>query len=271
MTSPPQASNLDRLADETLQYILDLAMERDSPFYIDNPSMGKNLSLDFKRWYFPPPILESSTGAKDPLFSQTGPYGNIPLHQRTPQSTHRADWILINSTSRRIRRLGKLSFFRAKTIAMKEELPGRLQRKDFTSIKRMMPNDQALALSCIRDVVIVDPKEQAPSWYLQLPRLLAAFPCLRRCTLLFGFRAYGADDVEWVTAAFALANPVSLVMQELMAGIGLPGNLRLEETMGPGGTWAKQRDNMEKFVFPMLRLKVQMVQAKKDKERFTDS
>ncbi|RDL33302.1 uncharacterized protein BP5553_08741 [Venustampulla echinocandica] len=142
MTSSPQVSILDRLPDETLQRILEFSMARESPFYMDNPYPAVNISLIRKRWYFPPPILESSTGAKDPLFTNTGPYGNTPSHQRDAQSVHQADWIAINCTNRRIRRLGKQSFFRAKAIAMAAELPAQLQRNDF---KRMMPNDQEVA------------------------------------------------------------------------------------------------------------------------------
>lgn len=135
----------------------------------------------------------------------------------------------------------------------------------------MMPNDQALALSYICDVVIVDPKEQAPMWYLGLPGLLAAFPSLRRCTLLFGFRTQGEDDVEWVTAAFALGGPVPRAMQELMNGVGMPRDLRLEETMGPWKTWAKHRDDMERFIHPILRMKVERLRAKEEKEKWTES
>jgi len=252
-----QVSILDRLADETLQHILDFAMARDSPFYIDDPFRGTNRRKRIK--YSPPPVLESSTGAKDPLF--TGHRGDTPVHQHAPQSVHRTDWIAINSTSRRIRALGKLSFFKAKTIAMHAGLPARLQRNDFEGIKRMWPNDQALALSYIRDVVIVNARECAPIGFLQLPRALAIFPCLRRCTLLFGFSTSEGDedDVEWITAAFALGGPVPLKMQELMTGVGMPRDFRLEEALGPGWTWAVHRNNIARYIYPMLGIKGRVV------------
>lgn len=271
MASVPQAqvSILDRLPDETLQYILDFAMARDSPFYIDDPLSVADHRLRTRRW--DPPVLESSTGAKDPLFA--GHNGDTPIHQRALQSAHWADWIAINSTSRRIRALGKVSFFRAKIIAMHAELPACLQRKDFNGIKCLWPNKQALALSCIRDIIIINSKESAPAGFLQLPRTLAAFTCLRRCTLLFGFstRVGGEDDVEWITAAFVLGGSIPLTMQKLMAGVGMPVDFRLEEAMGPGWTWAEHRKSMEKFVYPMLKVKADLLRIKEGKERLAES
>ena len=260
-----QVSILDRLADEILQHILDFAMARDSPFYIDDPFRGNNRKLRRKK-VLPRIVFESSTGAKDPLY--TGLKGDSPVHQHAPQSVHQTDWITINSTNRRIRTLGKLSFFRAKTIAMQAELPARLQRNDFKGIKRMWPNDQALALSYIRDLVIVNAKESSPTGFLQLPRTLAAFPCLRRCTLLFGFGTHkgNEDDVEWITVAFALGGPVPLKMQELMTGVRMPRYFRLEEALGPGWTWAEHQSTITKYVYPMLGITADLLRAKEEKE-----
>jgi hypothetical protein len=44
-----QVSTLDRLSNDILRLILDLAMVRDSPFYIDDPILG----LDHSE-YIPP-------------------------------------------------------------------------------------------------------------------------------------------------------------------------------------------------------------------------
>ncbi|TVY62912.1 hypothetical protein LSUE1_G008506, partial [Lachnellula suecica] len=239
MAFTQQRQFFDGLADEILQHILDLAMARDSPCYLDDPCPGVNRSLrtGFSNGY--PPFLESPTGAKDPLFSSTGLRGKTPVHQRAPQSVHRKDWIAINSTNRRIRALGKVSFFRVKTMAMRTKLPLRIQRGDFTGF-RMCPSDQILALSLIRDTVIIDPKEASPMTCLELPKVISAMPYLRRCTLLFGFRLVdGQDDVEWITAAFVLGGPVHLELQELMVGNGIRSSFKLEEAMGPAGTWAR--------------------------------
>jgi hypothetical protein len=279
MASLPQMQTLtlDQLSDDILQRILDLAMARDSPFYIDDPRPGLDRSTYIK-WSHP--ALESSTGAKDPNY--TGCKGGSPQHHRTLQPVHRMDWIAINSTSRRIRTLGKVSFFRVKTFAMHQDLPARLQRNDPNGIKGMMPHDQALALSCIRDIVILNPRQSSPTTFLALPRMLAVFPCLYRCTLLFGFTIHTgykydgdykgeADDVEWITAAFALGGPVPLKMQEHMAGIGMPRDFRLEEAMGPGSNWRDHRNLMETNIYPTLRVKSELLRAKEERERSTAS
>jgi hypothetical protein len=267
MASSPQGSILDRLPDETLQYILDFVMARDSPFYIDNPSQKKNCSFD-QHSYHRSPVPKSSTEPDDPPFSNTGRAGNLSIDKHSPQCIHKGDFILINSTNRRIRRLGKPSFFRAKTIAMSWELPARLHHNDFMKTQMMHRKDQALALPYTRDIVLVNPKEQSPNWYLELPRLLAVFPCLRRCTLLFGFESEDGD-VERIAVALELgdsAQPETRELQQLMVGIGLPRGLKLEQAMGHRQTWEQHRIDMEKFILPILRMKVRMLGAKRQRE-----
>lgn len=254
---------MDGLSDEILQYILDLAMTRDSPFYI-NPLYytDPDPKPQFPTWYFPPPVLESSTGAKDPLFSNSGTFDNTPVHQKTPQSNHLQDWILINSINRRIRRLGKESFFRIKVFAMKEDIPARLQKEN---LPKMIVGDQRLALSCIRHIVVVDPRTGSPMWYLdRLPKILAAFPNLRRCTLLFGF-SWRETGPEWITAAMALRGPTS-VLQELMVKLGSPEGIVLEEAMGPTSNWDAMRGHLQNIVYPMLRMKIERLQARQQRE-----
>jgi hypothetical protein len=236
MTSLPQiqrASTLDRLSDDILRLILDLAMARDSPFYIDDPRLG--------------------------LDRITYQNGRPHLHDRTLQPVHRMDWIAINSTNRRIRALGKVSFFSMKTFAIHKDLPARLQRNDHNAIKGMMLDDQALALPYIRDIIIVDSTQTSPSPFLALPQTLAAFPCLRRCTLLFRFNEpFG----ELITNAFLLGRPVDFELQEHMVAIGMPRHFRLEETLGSGSNWEDHRKLMEKHIYPMLRFKSKLLQAK---------
>ncbi|TVY46210.1 hypothetical protein LCER1_G009076 [Lachnellula cervina] len=278
MASLPQTqtSILDRLSDDILQHILDLAMARDSPYYIDYPGAGADRNTDKKAETSTcKDILKSSTGATDPHF--TGCKGDTPLHHRTPQPVHRCDWIAINSTSRRIRAFGKISFFSIKTFAMHVELPARLQRRDPKAIIGMMPHDQALALSYIRDIIIVNPRQSTPTTFLALPRILAAFPCLQRCTLLFGHNCcrehqWGVvHNVEWITAAFALGGPVPLQMQEHMAGLGMPKDFRLDEAMGhrpclQNSSWQDHRILMERHVYPILKIKSELLRAKEEKD-----
>jgi hypothetical protein len=228
-----QASILNRLPDDILRVILDFAMARDSPFHIDNQR------LDQKRFVFP--------------------YGQPKVHDRTLQPVHRMDWIAINSTTRRIRTLGKVSFFSIKTFAIHKDLPARLQRNEPNAINGMMLHDQALALPYIRDIIFVDSKHTSPSFFLTLPKTLAAFPSLRRCTLLFGFdRRY----VEEITKAFLLSRPIDFELREYMVAIGMPQHFKLEETIGLNAKWEEHKTTMEKHVYPMLRLKIKLLQAK---------
>ena len=225
MTSPPQApvSVLQRLPDELLQDILFLAMTRDSPVYIDDRHLGYMDGKSGRK-----SSLTSSTGATDSLFLGEGmrtPEGPFYAdHQHDPQSVHRADWLAINSTNRRIRTVGKPCFFGAKTIAMRAELPIRLQLKDYQAKNRMSSSDQALAFMYARDIVLVNTSNISPSHLLGLPKLFTRFPCLRRCMLLFGWDEV-CDDVEWISCAFVLGEPVGDEVKELMVAVGMERNM----------------------------------------------
>ncbi|KAF2435071.1 hypothetical protein EJ08DRAFT_388737 [Tothia fuscella] len=274
-----QELSVDRLSDDIVRCILDFVVFRDSPFYIDDPHPGLDRNTSpisrFVKLRTRSVSLESSTGMKDPNF--TGYTGGTPLHHRTLQAAHRKDWIIINSICRRFRKFGKLSFFMVKTFAMRSELPIRLQANKPDAINGMMLHDQALALSKIRDIVIVNQLHASPTSFLDLPRKLAMFPCLRRCTLLFGFLSlaginpYGvlkdSDDVEWITAAFVLGGPVPLDMKELMAEIGTSPSLILEEAMGPGTNWQEHRLKMKTDIYPILRFKGKLARARVERER----
>jgi hypothetical protein len=137
----------------------------------------------------------------------------------------------------------------------------------------MVLDDQALALSYMRDIIIVNSKQSSPENFLTLPRILATFPCLRRCTLLFGVSTPErnckdtADDVEWVTAAFVSGRPVPLEMQGHMASIGMPRHFRLEEAMGPHCNWQQHRKIMEANVYPTFQVRSNLLRARESIER----
>lgn len=73
--------------------------------------------------------------------------------------------------------------------------------------------------------------------------------------------------MEWITLAFALGGPVPLEMQELMTGVGMPREFRLEEALGPRSTWEEHRNQMARFIYPMLRIKGELLQAKEKKKK----
>ncbi|KAL2065865.1 hypothetical protein VTL71DRAFT_3535 [Oculimacula yallundae] len=148
-----------------------------------------------------------------------------------------------------------------KTFAMRDTFPARLARDESYAIKGM-----TLSVS---------------TGYLLLPRSLAFFLVLTRCTLLYGLYVEGgyayngeymdeAHDVEWITSAFVLRCPVPARMQELMLAVGLPKDIELEEAMGPGAhqiaqpgtSWGQHRDVIEKYIYASLQIKAQLLEAR---------
>ncbi|KAK8054553.1 hypothetical protein PG994_009620 [Apiospora phragmitis] len=253
---------LDRLPDEILQHILDLAMVRDSTFYIDNPYPKKQYLVGPGHKY---PVLKAADGSRDERCTPLHPFSLRPDHQR--------DWLAANSVSQRLRRLGRPAFFRAKVIAMESSrflgVPGEsLSRTALAGAYMPIqgPPDRAAALACLRHIVLVDAPSAAPMWYLRLPALLGPAHCpqLRRVTLLFGFRPSG-DDPEWVTAACVLAAPVPAEMREqLVAGAGMSPKVAFEEAVGIHTSWGRLRVDMEKAVYPILEMKAKARLAKKE-------
>ncbi|XXH02554.1 hypothetical protein Hte_008931 [Hypoxylon texense] len=255
-------SILHRLPEELLRQILEDAMTRDSPFQIDftpqEPNENNHIgSMPIGNFYWPPLLLKSSAGITDPLSVPTT--AGCP-HRRSQQHTHVTDWIAVNSTCRLIRRLGRAAFFNVKRIAMRSTLPADLMqpgrvKRGFARILSATPNyDPQIDLALIRDLVLVDSREGSPMWWVGLPTLLGSFPVLRRCTLLFGHRS--SDGPEWVTAAVAVASPARQTVRELLLGIGVSDRLVLEETVGTGTTWDENRATLEKYVYPIVRLKI---------------
>ncbi|RDL33303.1 uncharacterized protein BP5553_08742 [Venustampulla echinocandica] len=76
-----------------------------------------------------------------------------------------------------------------------------------------------------------------------------------------------ASGPRVMTAAVALCGPVLLEMQELMVTVGLPSDLMLEEAIGPAQTWTRHRDDMERFIYPILRMKAEMLEARGRREK----
>ncbi|KAI0386461.1 hypothetical protein F5Y04DRAFT_244114 [Hypomontagnella monticulosa] len=266
-------SILECLPEELLCHILDFAMARDSPFQIDYvpPEPAKQDifgPVTVENWYYPPLQLESSSGAVDKLSKPTT--AGCP-HYRSRQEDHVADWIVINSTCRLIRRIGRAAFFGTKRIAMRGALPAELLqpgrvKRGFARILSQRPGyDPREDLVLVRDLVLVDAKEQAPTWFVALPELINSyFPALKRCTLLFGHRS--ADGPEWVTAAVAVAGPAKRMLNRLLVAIGLPENLDLDEAIGTGSTWTENEKALIKYIYPILRMKGEALQRKEEEQ-----
>ncbi|KAK6857911.1 hypothetical protein PG995_005610 [Apiospora arundinis] len=259
------------------------------------------------------------------------------------RADHRCDWIDINNTSRRIRRLGRESFFRVKVLALAtSDLPTtkakttiltttltplpppnfalfggdpskmppalmltRKQRreqsqKEQTQMEQSQEQNQhsdpykaadkswdgvELVLPHIQHAVLLNPNDFTPNWYLKLPAILAAsLPRLRRCTLLYYFDKAAADpvsnarsqdhvdeEVRSATAALQLARPAPHEMQNLMRGIGMSPDVKMEEALmdRPPQTWELHQESMEKYIYPILRIRAR-VKARIAKESETN-
>ncbi|KAI1178006.1 hypothetical protein F4777DRAFT_540181 [Nemania sp. FL0916] len=277
---PPSESQspLEALPEELLKQILDHVMTRNSPFRIDHvpaqqeakedPTLG---NMPIQQWYYPALQIKSSSGLYDPL--------SIPVtagcpHHRDKRETHIVDWVIANSVSRHMRRLGRAAFFESKAIAMHSTLPSRLSSSStspssvpnlgFARILAATP-ESLLLLSHVRRLILVDASEQSPNWMLGLPRLLSVgtFPALREVALIFGHRR--TDDPEWITASAAVAEPLWEELRWRLDAIGLAPRISVLETKGTGGgNWKQNRRNLQTYIFPILEIKARALRAKRE-------
>ncbi|KAI1772823.1 hypothetical protein F4818DRAFT_453220 [Hypoxylon cercidicola] len=257
MTTPevatPQVtlSTLERLPDEVLSLILDFAMTRNSPFLIHRRWMPRPRYTNVT-WRHPAKPLKSRP------------------HRRDSHEDHMADWIAINHTCRRIRRLGREAFLGTKVIAMHSTLPARLlpadelrpdRAADWAAdyFERVLSRED---LKHVRHLALVDANDHAPMWMIALPGLLASFfPQLRSCTLLFG---HAESEVEG--AAATTGRPARETLRRLLVAVGLRERLVLEESVGRGTSWAENERSMERCIYPILRFKVEALRKKKKEE-----
>ncbi|KAI1366808.1 hypothetical protein F5Y08DRAFT_300156 [Xylaria arbuscula] len=267
---PQPLSPLEAIPEELLLLILGYAMTRNSPFQIDYiPLEGdpdpNNTSIHDKipvhKWFYPAIQLTSSSGRKDPLSFRVS--AGCP-HRRDKQETHIADWIIANSVSRRMRRLGRRAFFESKSIAIRSTV----LRRTFNSLTsgtgfaRIVAATPEPLLSYTRHLILADASEQRPTWMLSLVHLLSedVFPALREVTLVFGHGK--SDGPEWMTAAVAVAEPLWEELRRLLGAIGVPPRIRVTETLGTLGNWPEHRSLLQKFIVPILELKERASRAK---------
>lgn len=229
--APPAAacgSILDRIPDEVLEPILNDTLHCDVPF-----------------------LLGDCAAAFDRDAAQKG---------------HLSDWRLVTGTCRRIRRVGKKCFFSAKPIAWTFSALDRLMQGSFSPLSAA---DQATMLDNTREIAILDVWATSASRLLRLPNYLKAFPRLRRCTLLFGY----ARDTDPAFAFESLARhdragegervKVPVTFRELLLGIGVPSEVKLEVATTGFSRWDQHVSMLEKNVYPLLRFKAGALARKK--------
>ncbi|KAI1504540.1 hypothetical protein F5X99DRAFT_371343 [Biscogniauxia marginata] len=239
-------SPFDRLPEEILLSILLFAMESDIPFFL--------------KYY-----LKARHHAQSERSKRVRP---TPRKFQSPtQVGHLADWLLINSTSSRIRRLGKEAFFKAKIIAMTNTLAERLQTGAVLDL--VSQNDRSLALEYTSDLVFVRNKISSPVELVWIAKRLQAFPRLKSFTLLFGDqhgkRTELAARAVVGTAETAGRFKMPEDLRQLFLDNGVPKHLDLQVAVCPGTTWSAERSTLVQNIYPVLIYRAKEL-ARKHKE-----
>ncbi|TGJ82188.1 hypothetical protein E0Z10_g6578 [Xylaria hypoxylon] len=225
----------DRLPDEILLKILCDAMEHESPFFPEYCVQAANERRECR-----------------------GPFHLSKLNARTAyflssQYIHLNNWLFVNTTSRRVRSLGREAFFGSKTIAMNSSLPGRLRSGAFSAFGNAL--DQELALRNIRSIVLVDLTMYISSVFLQLPKTLHAFPRLENSMILVGFRR----QVPELLISEMERVHVPTELKQLLGSIGLASEMMPQIVLCKGIQWPELRIMLTMDVYPVLRAKADIM------------
>jgi hypothetical protein len=155
-TPQSQKSYFDLLSDDLLQRILVFVMERTLPVLFDDISCG---------------LYTGETKTKNIAHDV----------RRLSQNDHVDDWVLINSISQRIRKLGSEAFFRGKTFGMDINFPEKILRG---SVPFLQENVRKIALENITDVCFMEMRTHMAVDFMRLPQQAQLFPALKSCTCL---------------------------------------------------------------------------------------
>ncbi|KAK7954738.1 hypothetical protein PG996_015548 [Apiospora saccharicola] len=111
------------------------------------------------------------------------------------QWEHISDWLVLNSTCTRIRRLGREAWYCSRTFAMYSNLPTLIKGlgldrglpAPYEPQSQVLKLAHTMDLSRIERVVFVDNYENTSAGLLALPKSLSLFPELRHCVLVYGY------------------------------------------------------------------------------------
>ncbi|KAI0529834.1 hypothetical protein GGR58DRAFT_285773 [Xylaria digitata] len=236
MSNPSSSiTYFDRLPDEILLEILNNAMENESPFFPEYCVQAANERRECR-----PPCHHVKLNARTAYFLSS-------------QHAHLDNWLFVNSTSRRIRSLGREAFFSSKIIAMNSSLPERLHNGSFSAFGSAL--DQKIALRNIRAIILLDLTMYIASVFLQLPKTLHAFPRLERSTILVGFRRQ--EPVLLISETERVNVPVEL--KQLLGSIGLASGMMPKMALCKGLQWPELRIMLTRDVYPALRVKADIM------------
>ncbi|CAJ2506459.1 Uu.00g005890.m01.CDS01 [Anthostomella pinea] len=244
----------DRLPDEILQKILNHAMERDTPFF---PEACAQM---FKKR--PRQLLSDRSGLWAAGWTGDALRNHAAMQLATglpaSQSVHFCDWLIINSTNRRFRRLGKESFFASKTFAMSPNLPGGL----VSLLIFKDPLDCELALRYIRSIILVGVTTHTATNWLQLPKIMRTFSRLQETAVLLGYRK--GEDVSLIIKAKRIDNPPEL--NQLLVDIGVdrclvPGIMLCKDL-----EWMDYANDLVTNIYPSLRARAGIMARIRDSQ-----
>ncbi|GAP85580.2 hypothetical protein SAMD00023353_1301590 [Rosellinia necatrix] len=167
---------IDRLPDELLLNILELAVTRSAPFYPE----------------YCIKVLRGRHGGEDkPEMSlDTAPRGLLNAvrgYQLLRQLVHLNDWRALNGTNRRFRRMAVEAFFGAKTIMMTVLFPQMVRRGELPGVGPAL--NRGLVLKYIRSVALVHRRpglDLDPAFSEAVPALLRSFPRLKDSMIVLG-------------------------------------------------------------------------------------
>ncbi|KAM5348695.1 hypothetical protein ACJ41O_008519 [Fusarium nematophilum] len=135
----------DRLSDELVLKILLEFLDDQTPLWLD-------FCVQLPRHQYPREQTGWDTLPKSLLPDPGGwtySAGEVGKHLTSavepPQAVHARDWLAVNSTCRRFRRLGKALFFSAKTVVVSWAMLKKLQPEEDTSWLDLTPSEQEQA------------------------------------------------------------------------------------------------------------------------------
>lgn len=302
MVSP---NPLDRLPDELMKSIIDHVMTKEQPFWLQHCielPRHRMANTDHDWDWLGPSLRVDRSSVR---YSRADVQEKLTAAVHPTQADHLRDWRIVNSTCRRIRSLGKESFFSSKRIVLSFELAKRLQAgrswleltpagkteawtrhrnrtfellTDYTyktpaSVTgsiwlALSGEDQRLALSRIRDAVIIEVPHSSASHYLKLPSSLGVFPQLARCIVVMYYRRDdGVVPIKIHMGGRDADDAIGLsvgTLARLLHNVGMDAKIELGIGLCRGDTWEHHQQKLERNIYPLLRYRAKLLEDGKD-------
>ncbi|KAI3325089.1 hypothetical protein HD806DRAFT_491956 [Xylariaceae sp. AK1471] len=277
--TPALKPYFDYLPDHVLQSILVYIMDRSKLFYIDQVSCRMRRILEHKTSFDlyhsndsddpynpigPSPentevILKKNLKDENPMdenpedprhhlhrlgkkFDEKSKdsYSMEPLVYGS-QRVHVADWVLIHSISRRVRKLGKEAFFKGKTFAMDLALPGKIQDGKVPFLSDI--ENRKIALDNIIDVVFVNIRLSTPVDFVTLPKRVRLFLALKFCTLVA--KVDDGNDMQAGVGTPEEKFKLPEVLWKLLIDNGIPESVELRMICPDPKDWEERSDRLK--------------------------